>query len=290
MLLGCGLAWAVLAPCSAGAATPTPANADSPGWKLAQTSPTELMRQASRNELADALAHGRSLRYRLRKISTKSDTTKEVVETRNGAVARLIAVGGRPLSAAQQRQEMERLRNLAADPAIEAHRRRGETRDSDRVEKFLRLMPNAFLYRAVGSVETPQGTMVRLTFTPNPKFSPPDFESRILTGIRGEVWIDPEQMRIAKIQGRIFTSVGFGWGILGKLYPGGTMLLEQTKTSECGWQMTRLQLHLDGKALLFKSIHIALEETAADYKPVPREWGYREAVQWLLDKFVERET
>lgn len=281
LLLACGLASAVPVSQAASAA----AHPEGPGWTLAQSSPAELMRQATNNELTQALAQRPSLRYRLRKVTPKSDTTKEIVETRSGAVARLIAVGGRPLSAAQRSQEIDRLHALAIDPAVEVHRRRSEARDSARVEKFLRLLPDAFLYRSAGAVETPQGTMVRLAFTPNPKFSPPDFESRILTGIRGEVWIDPAQIRIAKIQGRIFTSVDFGWGILGSLSPGGTMLLEQSKTPECGWQMTHLELHLDGKALLFKRVHIAMNETAADYRPIPREWTYKDAVAWLVKKF-----
>ncbi len=177
---------------------------------------------------------------------------------------RLTAV---PFPLPQEKQEIERLHAVDADPAIEAHRRRNEMRDAERVEKFMRLLPDAFLYRSAGAVETAQGRMIRLTFTPNPKFSPPDFESRVLTGIRGEVLIDPQELRVERIDGRIPSpSVDFGWGILGMLYPGGTLLIEQSKTPACGWQMTHLSLHLRGKALLFKTLHIETDETATDYQ------------------------
>lgn len=284
LLLGCGLMWA--APVLA--ATPGAVAGVSGNWpSQAQSNPAELMRQASQNELERAFGYRGSLRYELRKITAKSDTTKEIVETKTGAVARLIAIDGRPLSVAQQGREIDRLQSVAADPAIEEHRRRAEARDNARIKKFLRLMPDAFLYEAAGTVETRDGTMVRLTFRPNPKFSPPDLESHVLRGIRGEVLIDPQQKRIVKIQGRIFTTVDFGWGVLGVLYPGGTMLLEQSKTAKCGWQLTRMSLHLDGKALIFKTLHITLEETAKDYRPIPRSWTYQDAVQWLLHKFAE---
>lgn len=255
---------------------------DAIAWKLAQSDPTELMRRASQNELANSYGHRAPIRYQLRKINAKSDTTKDIIETVDGGVARLIAIGGHPLSPAQEQQETERLRALDANPAIEAHRRKSELRDAKRVEKFINLLPAAFLYKFVGSAETADGAMIRLSFEPNPKFSPPDFESRILTGIRGEVWIDPEELRFARVEGRIFQTVDFGWGILGSLYPGGTMRIEQSKTEDCGWQLTRLSLHLDGKELVFKSLHIVLEETATDYQMLPREWKYRDAVQWLL--------
>ena len=85
-------------------------------WKLAQSNPTELMRRASQNELANSYGHRPPMRYQLRKINAKSDTTKEIVETVDGGVARLIAIGGQPLSPGQEQQEAERLRALDANP------------------------------------------------------------------------------------------------------------------------------------------------------------------------------
>jgi len=58
-----------------------------------------------------------------------------------------------------------------------------------------------------------------MTFEPNPHFSPPTLESRILTGIRGEIWIDPTDLRVVRIEGHLFREVEYGWGILGTLYP-----------------------------------------------------------------------
>jgi hypothetical protein len=251
-------------------------------WELAQSNPAELMRQTTQNEIANSYGHRPSLRYQLRKTTAKSNLTKEIVETPDGGVARLTAIDGHPLSPSQERLEIDRLRVLDANPTIEAHRHRNETQDAERIRKFMRLLPEAFLYRYAGQTETANGEVIRLSFEPNPRFSPPDFESRILTGIRGEVWIDPEEMRAVRMEGRIFKTVDFGWGILGTLYPGGTLLLQESKTAACGWQMAHLNLHLEGKELLFKSLHITVEETATDYHPVPAEWKYRDAIRWLL--------
>lgn len=251
-------------------------------WKLAKTDPAELVRRTSRKEVANSFPHRPPMRYRLRKVTATSDTTKEIVETRQGGVARLLAVGGHPLSPLRARREIQRLHTLAADPSKQAHRRGKELRDARRVQRFTRLLPAAFLYRFAGSVASPTGPLIRLTFTPNPAFTPPNFEARVMTGIRGEVWIDPQDSRIVRLEGHFFRNVDFGWGILGSLYPGGTMQLEQTKTQDCGWQLTRLSLHLDGKELLFKSLHISIEETASDYRVVPTTWSYKDAIRWLL--------
>ena len=276
------LAFLLVLPVSAGAQAGGSSDAASITWKLAKSNPAELVRRTSRNELANSFPHRHPMRYRLRKISTTSDTTKEIVETREGGVARLIAVGGHPLSPARMQQEIERLHILAAHPAREAHRRGKELHDARRVQRFTRLLPSAFLYRFAGSAASPSGPLIRLTFTPNPAFSPPTFEARVMTGIRGEMWIDPADSRIVRLKGHFFRSVDFGWGILGSLYPGGTMELDQSKTQDCGWQLTRLSLHLNGKELVFKSLHISIEETASDYRLVPPTWNYKDAIRWLL--------
>lgn len=265
-----------------GNSAPDSQNQAAASWKLAQSDPGELVRRASQNELANINGDSEFFRFRVRKTDRKSDTTREVVQTRDGGVARLIAVDGHPLSAEAERKELLRLRELEADSDKERHRREGERKDASRVAKFTRLLPQAFLYRYAGQAQTPDGPIIRLEFTPNPKFSPPDLASRVMAGIQGEVWIDPEQVRIAHIQGKIFREVEFGWGILGVLYPGGAMLVDQSNTPECGWQLTRLSLHLKGKELIFKPIDISLEERAGDYHRVPEDWSYRDAIRWLL--------
>ena len=146
----------------------------------------------------------------------------------------------------------------------------------------MRLLPEAFVNHFEGSVEAPNGTAIRMTFEPNPHFSPPTLESRILTGIRGEIWIDPTDLRVVRIEGHLFREVDYGWGILGTLYPGGTIRIEQVKTPECGWQLSHLVLNMTGKELMLKSLRVVVDETANDYHPVPPEWKYTDAINWLL--------
>ena len=59
------------------------------------TDPTELVRLASKNELAPG--NGHPYRFKLRKVDDGKITTKEIVETKDGDVARLIAVNDKPL-------------------------------------------------------------------------------------------------------------------------------------------------------------------------------------------------
>jgi hypothetical protein len=273
---------ALLVPVASAASNSPSEDAGAAAWKLAQSDPVALVRKTAQNELQHSYGHRPHARYLLRKKTRNIDTTKEIVETANGDVARLIAVGGQHLSTSREQMELRRLHTLAAHPEMEKHRHTSESHDAARVTSILRLLPDAFLYRNGGMVHTSNGIAIRLTFSPNPRFTPPSMESRMMTGIRGEIWIDPADLRIVRMQGHIFRDVDFGWGILGTIYPGGTMRIEQTKTADSGWRLTRLDLNLQGKELLFKSLNIVLAETAWDYHPVPDNWKYTDATRWLL--------
>jgi hypothetical protein len=251
-------------------------------WNLAKSDPHALVQAAIENELKSTYGHRPPVRYLLRKTTRNTNTTKEIVETSQGGVARLVAIDNKPLHATQTQTELQRLQELASDPAVQQHRHRSEERDGARVTSVMRLLPDAFINHFEGSVQTPNGEAIRMTFAPNPHFSPPTLESRVLTGIRGEIWIDPTDLRVVRIEGQLFRQVDYGWGILGTLYSGGTIRLEQVKTPECGWRLSHLVLDMTGKELMLKSLRVFVDETATDYHLVPIGWRYTDAIEWLL--------
>lgn len=282
------LVWALLfsltfgSPWATGQSGPPPDTTNSSAWNLARSDPHALVQAAIDNELKNSYGHRSPVRYLLRKKTRNTDTTKEIVETSQGGVARLVGIDNQPLNATQTQTELQRLRELATDPAAQQHRRHNEERDAARITAVMRLLPDAFINHFEGSVQAPNGTAIRMTFEPNPHFSPPTLESRILTGIRGEIWIDPTDLRVVRIEGHLFREVEYGWGILGTLYPGGTIRIDQAKTPECGWQLSHLILNMTGKELMLKSLRIVVDETATDYHPVPPGWKYTDAIDWLL--------
>ncbi len=56
------------------------------------------MARALANELRAAQDTSHPMRYQLRKTSPRLTTTKEIYETRDGDVARLVAINDKPLS------------------------------------------------------------------------------------------------------------------------------------------------------------------------------------------------
>jgi hypothetical protein len=231
----------------------------------------------------DADKNHRPIRYVLHKKDEHHDTTKAIIETADGDVARLVAVDGKPLASDSEanRAELDRLDALAAHPEQQERRHRSEQKDAERVSHLLSLLPDAFVYRFEAMDHCASGPCVRLGFTPNPRFTPPDIESNLLRGVAGELWIDSTQERLAKIEGRFIADVDFGFGIIGRLNKGGTFLLEQDDVGERDWELTRLTLHINGKALMFKSLSFQIEEEISQFAPVPSSLSYRDAIQIL---------
>jgi hypothetical protein len=166
---------------------------------------------------------------------------------------------------------------------MQEHRHKSEQKDAERIDRLLALLPDAFLYRFEGMANCGAGQCYRLSFTPNPKFAPPNMEAEMLRGIAGEVWIDPAQERLTRLDGHFIADVEFGFGILGKLNKGGTVLLEQTDVGGHDWELTRLTLHVTGKALMVKPLSYQITEEASHFVPVPTGLRYRDAILLLKE-------
>jgi len=243
--------------------------------------PVAIVRRASQNELRSSNGN-HPFRYKLHKIDDEKITTKEIVETKDGDVARLIAINDKPLDPDAQQAELDRLNNLAAHPELQEHRRKKEQEDGDRANKMVRVLPDAFVFKYEGMVNGPNGPCYRFSFQPNPNFNPPDREAQVYHGMAGELWIDKAQERMVKFDAHLIADVDFGWGILGRLYKGGNILVEQADVGDHHWETTHMKLSLTGKALLIKSLSFQTTEDATEFQPVPPETGYQNAIKMLL--------
>jgi hypothetical protein len=255
------------------------------GAARAQTSesvldPGKIVRDASWNELHPP-THGHPFRYRLYKEDAKGSTVKEIVETKDGDVARLVQRNGRPLTAEENQAELNRLNNLLAHPEIQQHRHKKEQEDSARGDEMVRMLPDAFLYTYDGIVQGPNGPCYRFKFKPNPAFVPPDREGEVYHGMVGELWVDKEKQRLTKIDAHLVSDVNFGWGVIGKLYKGGSILVENANVGMDHWEAVLLQLKLQGKILLVKNEDFSTTERSTNFRPVPPESTYQDAIRML---------
>jgi hypothetical protein len=243
--------------------------------------PVALVRRAVQLRLEEEKSH-RPVRYVLRKTDGSHETTKEIIETKDGDVARLIAINGQPLTAEQEQDEMNRLDTLAAHPEMQERRHRSERKDAARIDQLVGMLPDSEVYKLEGMVSCGASQCYRLSFTPNPNFETPNLEGDVLRGFAGEVWIEETQQRLVRLDAHLMREVTVGFGILGRLDKGGTLGLQQEFEGNAQeWQPTVLKMDLSGKALMLKTVKIRINEVASDFAPVSPELGYRDAIAML---------
>jgi hypothetical protein len=230
--------------------------------------PDELVRKAVNNQVQGE-NDGRYFMWLERVQKPKGSETKRLIQTPEGTIARLLAINDKPLSPEQRKQDEQRLQQLL-DPAKMRDKAKSQKEDEQHSLRLLRALPDAFIYKYAGTETSPQGhQIVRLNFTPNPNFNPPNRETQVFQGMEGQVWIDTQAMRLAKIDGTLFRDVNFGWGILGRLNKGGRFVVQQAQLANGYWDTVRMQLRFDGKVLMIKPLHIEEIERDWDFQPVP---------------------
>ena len=229
------------------------------------------------------------MRYQLRKTSPRLSTTKEILETNDGEVARLIAVNGQPLTPNAETNEQARLNALLGDPGRQRRRKQAEDEDAGRALNVLRALPSAFLFQDAGPADGPTGKVEKFTFRPNPKFAAMNLETEVLPAMTGEIWIDPVHLRVARLEGHLQQDVDFGWGILGRLNKGGWIVIEQADvgpnmgpdTGIDQWRTVRFQMQMSGR-VVFKNRVFDTTEEQTHYAPLPTGMSYQRAIQALL--------
>jgi hypothetical protein len=263
---------------------------------LAQDSAASLLASPARDWAVDCAANealvilhpGSYLRYRLHIVDEKGDQLRDQIETPEGTVARLIERDGRALTAAEDSAERNRLKSLAASPATFTRRAQREQDNKKMGVSLLKLMPGAMLWSYAPGQPQPSNqpagdaSLVVLDFKPDPKWSPPNLESELLTGLEGRVWIDPRSRRMVRLEADVFRTVNIGWGLLARVYPGGTVTLQQTNAGGGRWAVDHIAEQHTLRELMIRSLKQRLTFDAAGFQPIPPV-TYQQAIQMLLD-------
>ena len=242
-----------------------PAQAQQPDAK-------QLISAAVQAELASNRNDHSAFQYRDHDITPEHNTLDYVVETPAGNLRRKLEDHGEPLSPAARSADEARLQTLLHDPAAIARMNHDTAHDDNQAEQMLRLLPDAFHWSVAGEAKSPGGTLVTLAFKPDAAYAPANMEARVFAAMAGQVVVETHAgapPRIYTIRGTLVDDVRFGYGIFGRLRKGGTFEVERREVVPGHWQMTTTHVHLDGKALFFKTIGSQEDESRSDFKLSP---------------------
>ena len=238
----------------------------------------QLAREVFQNEI-EAQTRDQSL-WCYRELNEQHGEKKlfAVCQTPEGEIDRLLQVNGEELNPKQRQAEDQRIRRMLNDPDQMRQRRRKQQEDTKQTQNLMKIFPDAFLFQYQGS----QGSLIKLSFSPSPNFHPSGRPAQVFYHMEGELLLDSEQLRLAEINGQLTSDVKFGWGLLGHLDKGGTFRVEQGDLGSGHWEMTLLDVEMNGKALFFKTIAVREKQAYTDFRQEPEGITPQQAFEFLL--------
>ncbi len=251
--------------------------AQSPGPDPA-ISPNELMRAVIANELKPT-SDANHWMYEVEKDEDGQKQSKEVAQTREGSLERLIATDGHILSSGKQQEEAIRIENLLKNPQERQRQEELRKKDAKECEAFLRMIPDSLLFTYQGQ----EGPFVKLSFKPNPSFQPSSRAAHVLHAMEGEILVQAKEQRLAAISGRLVEEVKFGGGLLGHLEKGGTFSVRRAALGPAQWMLVAMDVNMKGKALFFKNIAVQQKEYRRNFRKLPDDLTLADAAQILTN-------
>jgi hypothetical protein len=261
-----------------------------------QTSALDLVRSTVANEAAASERDSTKYMFRGFKKTPQGSQTRLYIETKEAMAGLTTAYNDRPLTSQQMQTEKGRLAGLAGNATQLQRKQQQEKEETEHTLRIVKALPEAFLFDYDG---TEAGTatvgregkpLTRLRFRPNPSYHCPSHVEDVLVGMQGFLLVDPQEKRIARIDGTLFKEVSFGWGIIGHLDKGGRFFVEQKDLGDGSWDVSRMTLDFTGKILLIKTLTIKSDEQFSDFHRVPANTTFAEGVKMLEDEQAKMES
>jgi hypothetical protein len=198
--------------------------------------------------------------------------TYDVTMILGSSYKRLVKEGDTLLSAAEQAKEEGKLRaetaKREAEPPNERARRIAEyQKQRERAHHILEEMPRAFDYTVATTRPVGSRTVYVLQATPRKGYNPPNVESRVLTAMRGEFWIDTITFQWVRASAVVLRPVSID-GFLARIQPGTEFEVEQMPMSGEVWLPKHFQIRSRSSILFFFHHHINEDDTYFDYRKI----------------------
>lgn len=197
------------------------------------------------------------------------DHTYQVVMLDGTPYERLIAENGRPLSPPRERQEerkeaQERALRRAESPGERRKRIAKYVGERERDHLLMSQMAVAFTFHLLGEENVAGRPAYVLRADPKPGYRPINRQTKVLTGMRGKMWIDKQQFHWAKVEAEVIHPVTFA-GFFAKVGPGTRFELEMEPVAGPVWQPKRFEVHVAASVLFWQRDSTSID-TFRDYR------------------------
>lgn len=210
--------------------------------------------------------------WKERDRTPKGSKTSQVTMIAGSPYYRLIAVNGKPLSPAEQAKEKKKEQEAIAERAAEnpdQRRKRIEQFEKDRRRdaEMMAQLTKAFTFTLIGQQKLRGFNVWALKATPCKDYHPPTMETEVLTGMRGQLWIDQKTFQWVKVVAEVVHPVSIG-GFLAEVQPGTRFELEKAPVGDGIWLASHFAMKSDAKVLYMFNRGSEEEDTFFDYQKI----------------------
>jgi hypothetical protein len=187
---------------------------------------------------------------------TLEDKLFRVVPDGGGTVKILLKDKGAPTDPADYRRQLQLLEDILQrmtqpnDSRAKAAREKYEKRQRERAE-FVDAAGDAYIINWVNQ-ETHGGHICDVfELTPNPDFHPRSMFQSALAHVTAKIWVDHDTDELVRGEAHVLSDISFGGGLLGKLYRGSFVSMEQAEVAPGIWLPTVTEYEFTGRKFLF---------------------------------------
>lgn len=216
--------------------------------------------------------------FRERDVQTKRGGAKvvktyQVLMIGGSQYNHLIAINDQPLSKAQEQQEDQKLKAEIQKREHESPRDRAKRvakyeRERRQDHAMIAEMTRAFDFRLAGTENVDGHEAWVFEALPKAGYQPPNRDAKVLTGMRGKLWVDKQHYQWVKVEGEVVQPVAYG--IFAKVSPGTRFELEQAPIEGDLWMPKHFSVKVNARALGFINENSTDDETYQNYQPLSK--------------------
>jgi hypothetical protein len=182
--------------------------------------------------------------------------TYRIVPTGMGNEKILLNAEGKPTDAAAYARQLHTLEEVLEtmanpdDPRAKAAYAKFQKRMRERAQ-FVDAASEAYTIQWAGRENRNGRDCDVFQLDPNPAFQPRSMFQDAFAHTKAKLWVDRAAQQIVHAEANVTSDVSFGGGILGKLYRGAVVSLDQNEIAPGVWLPVRYQYDYAGRKFLF---------------------------------------
>ena len=203
-------------------------------------------------------------------VASTETRTYDVLEIFGEQARRMVSKNDKPLSAKDAAKEEEKIQKIIDKRKNESDserekRLKKEEKDREEGRQFVKEIADAYNFTQLGNETVDGRDAYVIAAEPRPGFEPHRKEAKVLTKIRGKIWIDVAESQWVKLDAETIDTISFGL-FLARLHKGTHIVTEQTRVNDEVWLPRHTAVHVDVRVALLKNFDVNLDVSDKDYK------------------------